>query len=396
MRYLQHKDHQHHKWRQQRSWISYPDCQGAQDKQLMQYLLKRSSKWKMLQNYWKSQIGMSRHLDSSTTTQMAKILVRCRRPSRSSWTKSVRSSFGRIVVERQFEKILLQHGWEKVSNWECLFIHREKGLFLSVYVDDIKLVGKKQNIDSMWKVLYKEVDLGEPTSFFDQVYLGCIQRHRNKQWYCWELQNHVWIQISRRSKWKITMLGTSVYLFVVLRYGRSCQEMCRTILWVGEQNDSTDLQSINSMLWRPSKKKNWNLLENCQKCALKLFWNVYIWHVLEDPKFYGRWTILHDRSQNGPKLVTNAWIDWFHTFIIHVNTNSIAMWLILQNNADWDCFKTQNLQEILRTQNLRQVEHCAFLKVLLLFQSVGCVRNKLQFRTVLQNQKSSLWTLDWD
>ena len=57
----------------------------------------------------------------------------------------------------------------------------------------------------------------------------------------------------------------------------------------------------------------------------------------------------------------------FHTFIIHVNTNSIAMWLILQNNADWDCFKTQNLQEILRTQNLRQVEHCAFLKVLLLF-----------------------------
>ena len=41
--------------------------------------------------------------------------------------------------ERQFEKILLQHGWEKVSNWEYLFVHRQKGLFLSVYVDDIKL-----------------------------------------------------------------------------------------------------------------------------------------------------------------------------------------------------------------------------------------------------------------
>ena len=81
-----------------------------------------------------------------------------------------------LLWERQFEKILLQHGWEKVSNWECFFVHREKGLFLSVYVDDIKLAGKKQNIDPMWKVLNKEVDLGEPTSFLDHVYLGCTQR----------------------------------------------------------------------------------------------------------------------------------------------------------------------------------------------------------------------------
>ena len=58
-----------------------------------------------------------------------------------------------LLLERQFEKILLQHGWENVSNWECLLVHRGKGLFLSVYVDDIKLAGKKQDIDPMWKVL---------------------------------------------------------------------------------------------------------------------------------------------------------------------------------------------------------------------------------------------------
>ena len=28
---------------------------------------------------------------------------------------------------------------QKVSNWECLLIHSEKGFFLSLYVDDIKL-----------------------------------------------------------------------------------------------------------------------------------------------------------------------------------------------------------------------------------------------------------------
>ena len=34
----------------------------------------------------------------------------------------------------------------------------KKRLFLSVYVDDMKLAGKKHNIDPMWKVLNKEVD----------------------------------------------------------------------------------------------------------------------------------------------------------------------------------------------------------------------------------------------
>ena len=47
------------------------------------------------------------------------------------------------------------------------------------------MTGKKQNIDQMWIVLDKEVDLGEPTSFFDNVYLGCTQRQ------CEESQNIV-------------------------------------------------------------------------------------------------------------------------------------------------------------------------------------------------------------
>ena len=81
-----------------------------------------------------------------------------------------------LLWERQFEKILLKYGWEKVSNLECSSVHREKGLFLSVYVDDIKLAGKKQNINPMWNVLNKEVDLGEPTSFLDHENLGCTQR----------------------------------------------------------------------------------------------------------------------------------------------------------------------------------------------------------------------------
>ena len=35
-----------------------------------------------------------------------------------------------LLWERRFEKILLKYGWEKVSNWECLFVHREKEILL--------------------------------------------------------------------------------------------------------------------------------------------------------------------------------------------------------------------------------------------------------------------------
>ena len=82
-----------------------------------------------------------------------------------------------LLWERQFEKILLKHGWEKVPNWECLFVHREKRLFLSVYVDDIKTwlernkilirCGKYSTKKSIWE---------KPTSFLNHENLGCTQR----------------------------------------------------------------------------------------------------------------------------------------------------------------------------------------------------------------------------
>ena len=51
-------------------------------------------------------------------------------------------------------------------------MHRKQGLFLSMYVDDIK----KQNLNPLWKKLMKLVDLGEPTSFLDHVCFRCTQR----------------------------------------------------------------------------------------------------------------------------------------------------------------------------------------------------------------------------
>ena len=64
----------------------------------------------------------------------------------------------------------------KSSELVMFFFNRERGLFLSVYVDDVILAGKKQNINPTWKIPMKDVDLGEPTSFLDHVYLGCTER----------------------------------------------------------------------------------------------------------------------------------------------------------------------------------------------------------------------------
>ena len=43
-----------------------------------------------------------------------------------------------LLWERQFEEVLMELGWDKVPRWECLFVHRKQGLFLSVFVDAIK------------------------------------------------------------------------------------------------------------------------------------------------------------------------------------------------------------------------------------------------------------------
>ena len=47
---------------------------------------------------------------------------------------------------------------------------------------------------------------------------------------------------------------------------------------------------------------------------------------------------------------------------------NIVLCVILQNNADWDCFKTPILREILRIQNQLLEEHGAFLEVIHLFR----------------------------
>ena len=97
------------------------------------------------------QIGMSRRLDASST-KLPKSWDKIQKPVVPLERNFCGHPLAGLLWERQLEEALFEFGWEKVPNWECTFVHREQGLFLSENVDDIKMAGKKQNIVPMWKM----------------------------------------------------------------------------------------------------------------------------------------------------------------------------------------------------------------------------------------------------
>ena len=78
--------------------MSKRDYQYAQDKQRTQYQLTPTSKWKMFHHCWKFQTQNVQIFGYVNQSQMAQIMVQYRRSSRSFWTKSVLSSFGRTIL----------------------------------------------------------------------------------------------------------------------------------------------------------------------------------------------------------------------------------------------------------------------------------------------------------
>ena len=102
-------------------------------------------------NGWRSEVMITRirvpnHLDSSTKTPPPKISGRNSRASGTDWKKCVRTHISRIPVGP--------------TKW--LGKQRKKAS-LFVYVDDVKLRGKKNNLKHMWDWMMKQVDLEEPT-----------------------------------------------------------------------------------------------------------------------------------------------------------------------------------------------------------------------------------------
>ena len=80
-----------------------------------------------------------------------------------------------LYWEQHCAKHILSNGFTKMRGWDNVFQNKAKKLWLSVYVDDFKLVGAKENIAPMWKSLMRTIDLEPPIALHNNVYLGCKQ-----------------------------------------------------------------------------------------------------------------------------------------------------------------------------------------------------------------------------
>ena len=81
-----------------------------------------------------------------------------------------------LIWEKYCQKAIFKIGFSKVPGWECLFYHAQDKLFLSVYVDDLRMAGRKPALKDMWAKLNKELALEPAVPSLGNTYLGCQQR----------------------------------------------------------------------------------------------------------------------------------------------------------------------------------------------------------------------------
>ena len=227
------------------------------------------------------------------------------------------------------------------------------------------MAGKTQNIVPMWKLLNKYVDLGEPTSFLDHEYLGCTQRQcETSKNIVDNYRNHVWIQNFRWSDGKLPCsenLRISSWSYDM--EGVMPRNVWDDIVsWQTRRLNNSTMYQHQALIWWPSLqrrkieiRKNW-----LKMLILGTYWKTRYSVVSEQTC-----TIDHKMDQSVWQTIKS--IDFIHSSHMWIQTY-VVMWIILQNNADWDCFKTLTSLEILKIRNPLLEEHCAFWEVIHLFQ----------------------------
>ena len=254
---------------------------------------------------------MSRFVDTSSATLVAEIFVKHWRPSDASWTKSVWSPICKTIVGKAVRRSSLGAWMGKSTELGVSVCPRKQGLFLPVYVDDIKMAGRMQNMVPMWKKLMNLVDLDEPTSFLDHENLGCTQRECNPNETIFDEQRKMFE--SRNfcySSWKATRVGATSRKDgrMVLRHGRTCSKMRWNVLWTRKQKDRTVVQVSTPCLDDHNFKKE--ELEAVGKLS-----NVFSQIVLSDLTFL--WSVIKtcSSSHNMDKSLwqTLGEFDLFHS-----------------------------------------------------------------------------------
>ena len=249
-----------------------PDCDGQAADAVSAYtMVKMEDTPKIAQ---KSKVRMSRYMDTSSTTQVAQIVVEHWRSSGSFGTKFIRTStcwslvgktvrgsfngtwmaksaaLGTSVRSSKTRIVLIGiRGWDQ--NWL-----ERSSIWFPCGRNWWKMLLLTSQLHSLIKKLMKLVDLGEPPSFLDHVYLGCTQRECKP--------NEIIIEeYTRMFEWRISAGATEKLpgwakasrknSSVVLRHGRTnSKKRCERYCELPNKKRGAVLQSFKSLRGWPS------------------------------------------------------------------------------------------------------------------------------------------------
>ena len=152
----------------------------------------------------------------------------------------------------------------------------------------------------------KVVDLGEPTSFLDHVFWVALNENAKRAKILWIMTEICLDPESLQEQKKNylvqgNMAQTSLHGFMIWKVLQ--RNMWSDVAsWRTKQPSNCTKLQLHALMTINSNKKNWDLLENCQKYALKLFWYACTWHDSDVLTSYGQWTSFQDQSQMDSRM----------------------------------------------------------------------------------------------
>ena len=141
-------------------------------------------------------------------TKLPKAWSNIRRTSGSPWTKFVRTSSCRITGVKHYSKRSIGHGWKKSTKLRMLILCIVSKVYFSRHAwMTLHSLERSKTLILCGRRWMKHVDLGEPTSFLDHVFLGRTQRAwKPDESIVWRVQKDVRIAILCQSNWKVGWL----------------------------------------------------------------------------------------------------------------------------------------------------------------------------------------------